>query len=32
MEDVANLFIEDIREVRMYASVCMSNDSEVDGK
>ena len=31
-DDVANLLIEDIREVRIYASVCMSDDCEVNAK
>ena len=31
-EDLANLFKEGIREVRMYVRVCMSDDCEVDAK
>ena len=31
-DDVANLPVEDVREVRVNASVCMSDDCEVDAK
>ena len=31
-DDVANLPVEDIRELRVNACVCMSHDCEVDAK